>query len=179
MHLKTPSMKIFPLILLIGLLTSCMDAQNPVQEIQLDTGELILLGAISKDALQKGTYAEWYASYYSAYQTDDERIGKFKEQLKDHNILLFMGTWCSDSQREVPRFMKILEEAGFPEDQLKIVAVDKRDEFYKKSPGGEEKGLNIEFVPTFIFQKDGKEVNRIVELPMATLEQDMEAIILR
>ncbi|NNJ39042.1 MAG: thioredoxin family protein [Flavobacteriaceae bacterium] len=160
------------------MLTSCMDAQKPPQEIQLDTGEMILLGAISKDNIQSGTYAGWYSSFYDEYQTDDVRISKFKKNLKDFNILLFMGTWCSDSQREVPRFMKILEKAGFPEDQLKMVAVDKREEFYKKSPGGEEQGLNIEYVPTIIFLKDGKEAGRIVELPMNSLEQDMEAIIL-
>ena len=172
-------MKIFPFALLICLLTSCMDAQKPVQEIQLETGEKILLGAITKDNLQRGTYAGWYSSYYDEYQTDDLRIGQFQKNLKDFDILLFMGTWCSDSQREVPRFMKILEKAGFPEGQLKIVAVDKRDEFYKTSPGGEEKGLNIEYVPTFIFLKEGKEVDRIVEMPINSLEQDMEAIMLR
>ena len=172
-------MKHFPIVILICLLTltSCMDAQDKVQEIQLDTGELILLGAIPREALQKDSYANWYSSFYTEYQTDDIRISQFQEQLKEHNVLLFMGTWCSDSQREVPRFMKILEKAGFPEDQIKIVAVDKRDEFYKTSPGGEEKGLNIEFVPTIIFMKEGKEVNRIVELPENTLEADMETIL--
>ncbi|MBT8209669.1 MAG: thioredoxin family protein, partial [Eudoraea sp.] len=156
-------MKIFTLAFLICLLTSCMDAQNPPQEIQLDTGEMILLGAIAKKNLQSGSYGTWYTSEHDEYQTDDIRISQFQKNLKEFNILLFMGTWCSDSQREVPRFMKILEKAGFPEDQLKMVAVDKRDEFYKKSPGGEEQGRNIEYVPTIIFLKDGKEAGRIVE----------------
>ena len=101
-------MKIFPLAFLICLLSSCMDAQNPVQEIQLDTGEMILLGAIAKENLQRGTYATWYNTYYDEYQTDDVRISQFQKSLKELDILLFMGTWCSDSQREVPRFRKIL-----------------------------------------------------------------------
>ncbi len=169
-------MKTIPLAFLICLLTSCIGAQDRVQEIQLDTGELILLGSITHEALQKGSYAKWYTTGYEEYAPDDVRISRFNEVLKEHEILLFMGTWCSDSQREVPRFMKILERADFPEDQITIVAVDKRDEFYKTSPGGEEKGWNIEFVPTFIFLKDGREVNRIVELPVNSLEADMEAI---
>lgn len=170
-------MKIFPFVILICLLTSCKGTQNPPLEIQLEDGQQILLGTITKDNLQNGTYADWYDTFYKAYQTDDLRISKFQEGLNAHHILLFMGTWCSDSQREVPHFMKILEKAGFPEEQLKIVALDKRDEFYKTSPGGEEKGWNIEFVPTFIFLKEGKEVNRIVEFPLNTLEADMEAIL--
>ena len=40
-----------------------------------------------------------------------------------------------------------------------------------------EKGLNITNVPTFIFYKNGKEVNRIVESPRVSLEQDMIDII--
>ena len=171
-------MKTIPLAFLICLLTSCIDAQDRFQEIQLDTGELILLGTLPEEALQKNSYANWYTSGYTDYKTDDSRINRFENALKEHDILLFMGTWCSDSQREVPRFMKILEKAGYPEDQLTIVAVDKRDEFYKTSPGGEEKGWNIEYVPTFIFLKEGQEVNRIVELPENSLEADMEAILL-
>ena len=158
-------------------LTSCLPAQNNKQEVALNTGELILIGPINNKDLQSGTYADWYNTFYNEYQTDDEQIDQFTNELNAHDILVFMGTWCSDSQREVPHFMKILDKAGFPEDQLKMVGLDKRDEFYKKSPGGEEKGLNINYVPTFIFLKDGKEVNRIVESPINTLEADIEAII--
>ena len=63
--------------------------------------------------------------------------------------------------------------------QLEIVALDYRKEKYKQSPTGEEQGLNIKRVPTIIFLKDGKEVNRIVESPLETLEKDMAQIILK
>jgi hypothetical protein len=62
---------------------------------------------------------------------------------------------------------------------LKIVAVDKRKDFYKKSPQGEEWGLNIRRVPTFIFYKNGREINRIIESPLATLEEDIISIVLQ
>jgi len=88
-----------------------------------------------------------------------------------------MGTWCGDSKREIPRFYKILETANYPIEQLTMVAVDHIEPNYKKSPGGEEKGLSIIKVPTFIFYKDGKEVNRIVESPIESLEKDIAAII--
>ncbi len=163
--------------LLALFLTSCLPAQNHKQEIALDTGELILIGKITNNDLQNGTYADWYNAFYNDYQTDDEQIDQFKKKLNTHQILVFMGTWCGDSQREVPRFMKILEKVGYPKDKVKIIGLDKRDEFYKKSPGGEEEGFNIEYVPTFIFLKDGKEINRIVESPIYSLETDIEAIL--
>jgi tetratricopeptide (TPR) repeat protein len=58
-----------------------------------------------------------------------------------------------------------------------VIAVDRTTDAYKQSPTGEEKGLNIHRVPTFIFYKDGKEVNRIVESPKTTFEHDLKAII--
>ena len=90
-----------------------------------------------------------------------------------------MGTWCGDSKREVPRFIKILESVDYPMENLKIVAVDKRRDFYKKSPQGEEWGLNIRRVPTFIFYKNGREINRIIETPVTTLEVDIVSIVLQ
>jgi tetratricopeptide (TPR) repeat protein len=58
-----------------------------------------------------------------------------------------------------------------------VIAVDRTTDAYKQSPTGEEKGLNIHRVPTFIFYKDGKEVNRIVESPKTTFEYDIKAIL--
>jgi len=48
---------------------------------------------------------------------------------------------------------------------------------YKQSPQHEEAGLNIHRVPTIIFNKNGKEINRIVEHPITTLEEDIQNII--
>ena len=47
----------------------------------------------------------------------------------------------------------------------------------KKTPTGSATGNGITNVPTFIFYKDGKEVNRIVESPVEFLEDDILAIL--
>ena len=60
---------------------------------------------------------------------------------------------------------------------LKVFALDNTKENYKKGPNGEEDGYNIHRVPTFIFYKNGKEVNRIVEYPKETLERDIKNIV--
>ena len=84
-----------------------------------------------------------------------------------------MGTWCGDSKREVPKFYKLLDEAQFPLDRLTMVGVSRERANYKQSPGGEEEGLHIARVPTFIFYKDGEEINRFVETPVQSLEEDV------
>jgi len=50
----------------------------------------------------------------------------------DVSVLIFFGTWCHDSQREVPRMLKILEAVGLPEAHIKMVTLD----FSKTDPGG-------------------------------------------
>jgi thiol-disulfide isomerase/thioredoxin len=104
-------------------------------------------------------------------------VKSLKDSLKTFKIKVFLGTWCGDSKREVPNFYKILDTAKFPESQLQVIAVNRTEDAYKQSPNHEEKGLNIHRVPTFIFYKNGKEVNRIVEHPKETLERDIYKIV--
>ncbi len=140
-------------------------------------GTAKLLGKIDGEGLRSKSYGKWFVPEYYNYTVDSTRTTVLKRHLPDFEILLFMGTWCGDSRREVPRFYKILDVLGFPKEQLTAVAVDYEKPMYKKSPGGEEKGMDIRKVPTFIFLKDGKEVNRIVESPLGSLEADMEKIV--
>lgn len=118
-----------------------------------------------------------FQSGFDNYKADETLTTLLKEKLADYQIKLFLGTWCGDSKRETPKFIKILDTADFPMEQLEIIALDHRKGRYKTSPSGEEKGLNIIKVPTIIFFRDGKEVNRIVESPLESLEEDMAQII--
>lgn len=152
-------------------------SQASYQEVPALDGGIDLVGHISPGQLAATPYDEWYNVFYEYHEPDSALIEDFKAELKKYHILVFMGTWCSDSQREVPAFIKILEEAVFPQEQLKIVAVHDKGEFYKTSPNGEEWGLQVKMVPTIIFLKDGKEVNRIVESPLESLEKDIKQIV--
>ena len=84
-----------------------------------------------------------------------------------------MNTRCHDSEREVPRLIKILNELNFSEDNLKIVLLNSE----KKSSGGYENGKNITNTPTFIFLNESIEKNRIVEFPFENLEKDIFNIV--
>jgi tetratricopeptide (TPR) repeat protein len=89
-----------------------------------------------------------------------------------------MGTWCGDSQEWVPRLVKLWDELGLDREQLKFTALYGSGDNYKQGPNGEEKGLNIHRVPTFIFKQDGKEYARIVESPSTDLLTDVAQIAL-
>ena len=154
-----------------------VDAQHINQKKIDGKGNEMLLGPVDKNGLISGTYSSWFNQQYRSYDVDKIIIKSIKNELRTYNLKVFMGTWCGDSKREAPRFYKLLEEANYPMAQLQVIALDYEGDQYKKSPGGEEKGLNIIKVPTFIVYKNGKEVNRIVEEPVVSLEKDLYTII--
>lgn len=162
-------------------LCACKTSQNttsagPVTSVSVD-GDPMLLGRISRKALMEGAYAGWFNAEYNGYTVNAGALAGREAALKKVEVQIFMGTWCSDSQREVPRFYKILDQLGISEKRVSIVAVDDHADRRKTSPGGEEKGKNIEYVPTFIFLRDGMELGRIVESPQSSLEADMASIL--
>ncbi len=168
--------KIF--ILLFGLLLSCTSRSQTLNQEMADAGaQPYLIGKINQKGLSSGSYADWFDKGYHDYTPDKEIVRGFSEALQSYDIKLFMGTWCGDSRREVPRFYKVLAQANFPINQLISVAVSRAPDLYKQSPNHEEKGLNIHRVPTFIFYKNGVEVNRIVERPVKSIEHDIAQII--
>ncbi|NAS31713.1 thiol reductase thioredoxin [Flavobacteriaceae bacterium R38] len=155
---------------------SAVQAQDINSVVKDNYGREKLLGRVNKQGLTTNTFNAWFSASYDRYNIDKEALKKIKKDINDYKITVFMGTWCGDSRREVPRFYKILESLDYPMHKLKIIGVDNIPGAYKKSPGKEEEGLNIIKVPTFIFYKNGKEVNRIVESPVISLESDIEKI---
>jgi thiol-disulfide isomerase/thioredoxin len=87
-------------------------------------------------------------------------------------VLIVMGTWCEDSQREVPVFLNLIEVSGW-KCPLRILAVDKS----KMSDVSGYNNLNIKYVPTFIFYYKGEEIGRIVESPQKSMKEDIQTII--
>ncbi len=141
-----------------------------------DLEENILVGLCDRDGLQEGEFGEIFDEEYNDYQLDKEVIDELRKTLhtlNNYQIVVVFGTWCGDSQREVPRFFKVLDEAGIKEDQVKIYAVNRR----KEGVTVDLSKYHIEFVPTFIVLVDGKEKGRIVESPEDSLEKDLLSIV--
>lgn len=170
-------MKSYLTILIAVALSYQINAQNLNVEITQNTESPFLLGKIDKTGLQGDNYKAWFNSNYENYKPNASIVNSMSSELKHYNITLFMGTWCGDSKKEVPRLYKVLETCNFPMNQLTVVAVSRQANMYKQSPQHEEAGLNIHRVPTIIFHKDGKEINRIVEHPVISFEEDMLNII--
>lgn len=142
-----------------------------------NTGKPMLLGPIAIEELQQEPFNEWYQMEFQSYDVDIELTNAI-DNPSQYSYEVFLGTWCGDSRREVPRMEKILSEMGVDIAMVSIITVD-RD---KVSPNGEHEGKDIRYVPTLIVSKDNQEIGRIVESPSsetATLESDLFEITLR
>lgn len=165
-------MKQFLVFLSIVLITACSSTKKTPAQKNED-GDLV--GYVNKSNFKEEPYgSEWFNDFYGYYETDKEVLNQLKPLLKDVTIKGFMGTWCGDSQREIPNFYKLLDETGFDFKNLDLIAVNQ-----DKKANGLEKGLNILRVPTFIFYKDGKEIGRFVEhaIDESTIEKDFLKIV--
>lgn len=89
-------------------------------------------------------------------------------------VTVFLGTWCGDSRREVPRLWKALDaEGGAVPFQIRYVGVDHD----KKQPADLIKENDVRYLPTFIVRRGGHEVGRIVETSPHGVEQDLLALL--
>ncbi|MFD2562705.1 hypothetical protein [Aquimarina rubra] len=158
-------------------ISSHVIAQTFNQEMINTKGTPYLSGKINIEKLNTAPYSQWFSKNYDSYEPKQDIIDDIKTDLRKYTIKIFMGTWCGDSKREVPNFYKVLDASEFPINRLTTIAVRADREHYKQSPGGEQEGLNIHRVPTFIFYKNGKEMHRIVESPKKTIEEDMKDIL--
>lgn len=156
-------MKFTYLILIAFMFSNFADAQ--VEDI---------IGKTQKEKLLKTEHKVWFTESYDTYKPDSKSIEKLNYLFKNHDfkIDVYFGTWCSDSQREVPRLIKLLEQSGFNFKNLHLIGVD-RDKEVPDVTEEEQKMLNITNVPTIIVYEEGQEINRFVEFAQESLEKDL------
>ncbi len=131
----------------------------------------MMMGKIKENDFLKPPYKTWYEEEYSTYDIDSTILDSI--DLRGINIKFLFGSWCSDSRREVPRFIKILKYKNYNFDSLEMIGLDRE----KQAPIYQENTLNIEFVPTFVIFKNNSEIGRIIESPDNSLEKDLSIIL--
>ncbi len=137
--------------------------------VDSESGKPMLVGNCNLEAFKDTSFSWWWNSSYELYDVDTSTVNKFADNISDFNITIVMGTWCSDSRTEVPHFIKILNDAHYDSNKIKLFCVD-RD---KEEKDVDISNLKIVLVPTMIFYKDEKEIGRIIETPNETLEKDI------
>tara|TARA_B100000609_G_C17073636_1_gene360438 strand:- start:170 stop:733 length:564 start_codon:yes stop_codon:yes gene_type:complete len=127
-------------------------------------GNEILLGEININQLK-----EFTKDWSNNYNPNPNLLTKIRPLIKNKDIVLIMGTWCEDSEREIPGFINILESISYDTAKIRIIAVDED----KITPNFIEKDYELINIPTIIFYDNNSEINRIVEFPIKSIEEDI------
>jgi len=97
-------------------------------------------------------------------------------------VTVLLGTWCGDSRREVSRLWRALDEIGATGEggargglpfTLTYIGVDEA----KQQPAAAVAAAGLQFVPTLIVRRNGREVGRIVETSPHGVEVDLLALL--
>lgn len=148
-------------------------AKNEKVKDTRDEDKEIMIGYCDRQGMLGDEFGEYFEMDYNAYEPSAKSMKKLSEKLDKVDITIVFGSWCSDSQTQLPLFYKILDEAGYDESRLKIIGVDRE----KKAVSFDISDLSIELVPTFIVYQNGDELGRIIETPEKTLEKDLAKIV--
>jgi thiol-disulfide isomerase/thioredoxin len=132
-----------------------------------------LKGTQNREVLNDEKAYPWYNTGYEAYTPNKEAVAQLdKAFTAEHKLLVFGGTWCSDTQNLLPKFYKAMD-AMQQSPEIQLVMVDMK----KESGENIEKGYSIEYVPTFIVLKNDKEIGRVVETVKESIEADLASIL--
>jgi thioredoxin 1 len=135
------------------------------------SAEEVLLGRVRPPALP--SISESWQKEYDAYEPSAEDL-RALATLKGPAVLdVYFGSWCSDSRRELPHLMKILDRASPPGLRVRFYGLDRS----KKKPARLARRGAIERVPTLVLSAGGREIGRIVESPRSTLEHDLALLV--
>ncbi|MBA6233310.1 MULTISPECIES: thioredoxin family protein [unclassified Colwellia] len=109
---------------------------------------------------------------FSVSEQEQELIAQWPKTLK---IDIYFATWCHDSEREVPKLLKLLKANKHI--NVTLIALD----YQKTDPQDLAINNNIKYTPTIIIYRDEikkEELGRIIERPNKSLVQDIAQLLL-
>jgi thiol-disulfide isomerase/thioredoxin len=127
-------------------------------------------------------FRERFLERKKAYQLNVKTVNELKSLANNYVVVAFSAEWCKDCAANIPVLALISEATGL---EVRIFGGLKRDPLNPNrkwsippSPPEVEK-FHVDKIPLIlVFNKEGKEIGRIVENPKTTLEEEILQIIL-
>jgi len=140
------------------------------------TGEH-LLGEVTQEEVSTYVAAKWGNHKSPDGEKWRQAVAELAEAVGNTKLEVFFGTWCHDSEREVPRLLDVLAELERTHRELALdvrwVAVDGE----KRLPVEEVQTHRIRQLPTLVLSRQGTELGRIVQRAPRGLETDLRRLL--
>lgn len=130
-----------------------------------------VLGTTSADEIR--TSHRIFDIYINRYQPDSASVQFLNDLDEPIEIKILFGTWCHDSKREVPAFIKTMEMVENDAISYELIGVSRK----KSEPENRHNVYDLQYTPTFIIFSAEKEIGRIVEESTESIEKDLVEII--
>lgn len=143
---------------------------------QITVGLSEHLGKVSKQDLENDTSrTAWFQTEFLDYKPTFTEGQKKILKSREFQVVIILGTWCSDSRTQVPRLYKVFYELGI-QPNITLITTDKTKKVIE--PGYVD--ITAKYVPYFIFRDSkGQDIGEIIESPRKSLEADLAAILKR
>jgi len=167
-------MKFFFFILSLLMSFSVCAQSDFDRSVDNENGSIVYNGRFSFEDLFKEPTFDWLKSGEKNYTPDSAAIQFLKASLNQYKLVVFLGTWCDDSQNLIPKLYRTLKLSGYSFDNYEMYGVDRS----KETKTGAHSLYKIDKVPTIILiEKDNKEAGRIVEVVKKSIESDLMTLI--
>lgn len=141
--------------------------------LRVVNGEAMLLGPMTRTSLFE--HFTIFRDSYDAYWPDSNALFRLKNYPAATEIRVFVGTWCIDSKRHLPPFMRIIDLSDNERLTYSLYGLDRS----KRDAEGMAARYGITRVPTMVFLQNGAEIGRITERPNRSMENDILNILFR
>lgn len=101
-----------------------------------------------------------FANNYQKYQPQAEELKLFN-RLDGFELVVFFGLWCHDSQREIPRLLKLIDKSNTYFKSVKLIALDTDKVLSEKFSSKYE----VSSTPTIYVVDNRQVIAKIVERP--------------
>lgn len=136
---------------------------------------LLFSESCKKNQYLKGYYpweefadsCQWKVKINEKYKPDSTYLDSLKRLNVPMDLKLFLGTWCSDSRKWVPKFMAI--KSYMPIKAIQIISVDTT----KKDSLKWYQLYRVDSIPMFIFFESGTQ-NEIGRLKVKPYKRKLE-----
>ena len=142
-----------------------------------NSGGPMLVGPLTRPDLQTTPFSEWFSTRYASYKPDPVALAELRKGLAGVSIEAYFGTWCGDSRRQIPRLLRVLNDAGFDARRLTLTGLSDRPMEFKYAPDRAELKRRVHRTPTIVLVRGGRELGRIVENPEGSLEANLRGIL--
>lgn len=155
--------KVIKIILFTGVFSLLQSCANTHEQTAISIGQISTNELLSTQ--------QSFLVPYEQFTVSSQDILLIKQWPSTVHVEVFFGTWCHDSQREVPKLLRLLT---YNQAITKLlIALD----YQKSDPEGLAKQKAIKYTPTIVLYKNDQEIGRIIERPSKSLIEDIDEMI--